>query len=127
MRIAIVALVITQLLNIALVPWLKHAGLALSIGLGALVNAGLLLAGLLKRGRYKPSPGWGRFGLQVFGATALLSVFLMWASFGLPWIAWNDHKLLRIGAMAGLISASVVLYFGALWIAGLKLRQFVRH
>jgi putative peptidoglycan lipid II flippase len=127
MRIAIVALVITQLLNLALVPWLRHAGLALSIGLGALVNAGLLLAGLLRRGGYKPSPGWARFGLQVFTATALLAMFLMWAGFALPWIAWHEQKLLRVGAMAGLIAASAVLYFGALRIAGLKLRQFVRH
>ncbi|MCG2594131.1 murein biosynthesis integral membrane protein MurJ [Ramlibacter sp. XY19] len=127
MRIAIVALLITQLLNLALVPWLRHAGLALSIGLGALVNAGLLLAGLLRRGRYKPSPGWGRFALQVFAASALLGVFLTWATFNLPWIAWNDQKLLRIGVMAGLMAASGVLYFGALRIAGLKLRQFVRH
>ena len=59
-RIAIVVLVLTQLLNIALVPLLQHAGLALSIGLGALINAGWLLVGLLRRGSYKPAPGWGR-------------------------------------------------------------------
>jgi putative peptidoglycan lipid II flippase len=127
MRIAIVALVVTQLFNLALVPVLKHAGLALSIGLGALVNAGLLLAGLLRRGRYKPSPGWGRFGLQVFAATALLAIFLTWASLGLPWVEWQAQKLLRVGAMAALMAASALLYFGALWAAGLKLRQFVRH
>jgi putative peptidoglycan lipid II flippase len=127
MRIAIVALVVTQLFNLALVPVLKHAGLALSIGLGALVNAGLLLAGLLRRGRYKPSPGWARFGLQVFAATALLAIFLTWASLGLPWVEWQAQKLLRVGAMAALMAASALLYFGALWAAGLKLRQFVRH
>lgn len=29
-KIAVVVLIITQLLNLALVPWLKHTGLALS-------------------------------------------------------------------------------------------------
>jgi putative peptidoglycan lipid II flippase len=53
-KIAIVVLVITQLLNLVLVPWLKHTGLALSIGLAALVNASWLLIGLLRRGTYKP-------------------------------------------------------------------------
>jgi putative peptidoglycan lipid II flippase len=53
-KIAIVVLVITQLLNLVLVPWLKHTGLALSIGLAALVNATWLLIGLLRRGTYKP-------------------------------------------------------------------------
>ena len=47
-RIAIVVLVITQLLNIVLVPLLKHAGLALSIGIGALLNATWLLVGIAR-------------------------------------------------------------------------------
>ncbi|WP_309137483.1 lipid II flippase MurJ, partial [Escherichia coli] len=42
-RIAIVVLVATQIMNAALVPLLAHAGLALSIGLGALINALWLL------------------------------------------------------------------------------------
>ena len=44
-RIAISVLLLTQLLNLAFVPWLAHAGLALSIGLAAMVNAAWLLAG----------------------------------------------------------------------------------
>jgi putative peptidoglycan lipid II flippase len=125
MRIAIVALVVTQLLNLVLVPWLKHAGLALSIGLGALVNAGFLLAGLLRQRTYRPSPGWPLFGLRVLGAAALLTVFLLWAGTGLPWLAWRAEPLKRVAAMAGLLAASGVLYFGALRLAGLKLREFV--
>jgi len=125
MRIAILALVVTQLLNIALVPWLRHAGLALSIGLGALVNAGCLLAGLLRRRTYQPSPGWALFGLQVFAASALLTVFLTWASDSLPWLAWRADPLKRAAAMAGLLAASGLIYFGALVAGGLKLRQFV--
>ena len=38
-KIAVVVLVITQLLNLALVPYFQHAGLALAIGIGALINA----------------------------------------------------------------------------------------
>jgi putative peptidoglycan lipid II flippase len=48
--IAVVVLLITQLLNLLFVPWLAHAGLALSIGVGALINAVWLLVGLLRRG-----------------------------------------------------------------------------
>jgi putative peptidoglycan lipid II flippase len=127
MRIAIVALVTTQLLNLLLVPRLHHAGLALSIGLGALVNAGLLLAGLLRRRSYRPSPGWGVFLLQVVAGSALLAVFLFWASTSLPWLQWRADKLLRIGALVATLAAAGVLYFGALAAAGVKLRQFVTH
>ena len=125
MLIAIASLVLTQLLNIALVPWLRHAGLALSIGLGALINAGLLLAGLLRRGSYRPAPGWPMFALQVLAATALLAVFLTWAAHGFPWIAWRAEPWKRAGAQALALAVGGVLYFGALLAAGLKLRQFV--
>lgn len=65
-KIAVAVLVITQLLNLALVPVLQHAGLALAIGLGACINALWLLFGLLRRGSYRPEPGWGLFALRVF-------------------------------------------------------------
>ncbi|MDB5858436.1 MAG: putative virulence factor, partial [Ramlibacter sp.] len=123
-RIAVMVLVITQLLNIALVPLLKHAGLALSIGLGALINAGCLLVGLIKRGSYKPAPGWGVFLLQVFAATALLTVFLMWAAGSFPWLTLRAQALQRAGLMALMLVGSGAIYFVALWAAGLKLRQF---
>ncbi|WP_395687063.1 murein biosynthesis integral membrane protein MurJ [Caenimonas koreensis] len=125
-RIAIVVLVITQLLNVVLVPWLRHAGLALSISIGALINALWLLWGLVKRGSYTPRPGWGLFILQVTGATALLAIFLVWGANHFAWMAMRDQALLRAGLMAGMLAASGAIYFVALWAAGLKLRQFVK-
>src|SRR6185436_479029 len=41
-KIALIVLVATQLMNLAFIGVLRHAGLALSIGLGACLNAGLL-------------------------------------------------------------------------------------
>jgi putative peptidoglycan lipid II flippase len=125
MKIAIVSLVITQLFNVALVPVLKHAGLALSIGLGALVNAGSLLVGLLRRGTYRPRPGWGLFALQVLAGTALLGIFLMWGAHTFPWTAWRAEPWKRIGMMAAMLAGAGIIYFGALLAAGVKLRQFV--
>jgi putative peptidoglycan lipid II flippase len=123
-RIAIVVLIVTQLLNIALVPWLRHAGLALSISMGAMLNAGWLLIGLLRRGSYKPSPGWWRFFLQVIAATALMTVFLMWGSSAFGWLALRAHALQRAALLGGFLAAAAAIYFGALWAAGVKLRQF---
>ena len=105
--------------------WSAHAGLALSIGLGALVNAGWLLVGLVRRGIFQPRPGWGMFLLQVVAGTALLAVFLMWAGSEFPWLAWRADAWKRAAAMAGVLAASGAIYFAALWAAGLKLRQFV--
>jgi putative peptidoglycan lipid II flippase len=126
-KIAVVVLVITQLLNVALVPVLAHAGLALSIGLGALINALWLLGGLLRRGSYKPQPGWGKFALQVIAASALLAVLLLWGSQHFDWVEMKGQTLRRAGLLGALMVAAGVLYFGALWAAGLRVRQMLRR
>jgi putative peptidoglycan lipid II flippase len=123
-KIAVVVLACTQLFNLALVPWLAHAGLALSIGLGALLNAGWLLLGLLRRGSYRPQPGWARFMLQVVAASALLAVGLLWAAGALDWVALGAAA--RAGWLTLTVAAAVLLYFGVLLAAGLNLRRFVR-
>ena len=125
--IAIGVLVLTQLLNVALVPVFQHAGLALAIGIGALVNALCLLVGLLRRGSYKPAPGWVLFGLQVFAASALLAVFLLWAADAVNWTALKTAALQRIGLLTLVLLASSAIYFTSLWISGLKLRQLIRR
>ncbi len=126
-RVAIAVLVITQLLNIALVPLFAHAALTLSIGIGAMINAVWLLAGLLWRRSYKPEPGWGVFVLQVIAASALLAVFLMWANGAFPWTQLRSESLKRIMLIALVMTGSAAIYFVALWAAGLKLRQFIRR
>ncbi len=126
-RIALVVLLITQAFNVLLVPWLQHAGLALSIGLGALVNAGWLLVGLLRQGSYQPQPGWWRFGLQVLLATAVLTGLLFMAAQELAWTGLRDQPWLRIGQMLGVLLTSAVLYFGVLWLLGLRLKAFLKR
>nr|WP_157398377.1 MULTISPECIES: murein biosynthesis integral membrane protein MurJ [Ramlibacter] len=124
-RIAVAVLVLTQLMNLAFVPLFRHAGLALSIGLGALLNAGWLLLGLRRRGSWTPSPGWWRFLLQVVAATVLLTLFLLWGASSFSWIGLRAEPLHRAALLAGLLVAAAAIYFAALWAAGLQLRQFV--
>ena len=126
-RIAIAVLIITQLLNVVLVPLYAHAALTLSIGIGALINALWLLVGLMRRGSYKPVPGWGMFTLQVVAASALLAVFLMWANSAFPWSRMPGEHWKRVGLMAMVLTGSAVIYFGAIWASGLKLRQFFKR
>jgi putative peptidoglycan lipid II flippase len=126
-KIAVVVLVITQLLNLALVPYFQHAGLALAIGIGALINASCLLIGLIKRGSYTPAPGWLLFGLQVFAASALLAVFLLWAADAADWIGLKHFYFQRIGLLALALLASAAIYFVVLWAGGLKFRQLLRR
>lgn len=125
--IAVAVLLITQLLNVVLVPVFAHAALTLSIGIGAMINAGWLLVGLMRRGSYKPEPGWGAFVLQVIAACALLAVFLMWANSAFAWTQLRSESFKRIWLLALVLIGSGAIYFVAIWAAGLKLRQFLRR
>lgn len=126
-RIALAVLVITQLLNVVLVPKFAHAALTLSIGIGAMINALWLLWGLLKRGSYKPEPGWGGFALRVGAACSLLLVFLMWANTALDWTQLRAESFKRIGLLASVVVASAALYLIVLWALGLKIRQLLKR
>ncbi|MEZ7870439.1 MAG: murein biosynthesis integral membrane protein MurJ [Brachymonas denitrificans] len=124
-KIAIGVLIATQLMNLVFVPRLAVGGLSLSIALAAMLNAGMLLAGLLRRGSYRPEPGWAKFSLQVLAATLLMFAFLLWAD-GLPWVEVQS-KLWRIGQFVAVVVGAAVLYFGALALGGFRLRQLLRR
>lgn len=124
-KIAVVVLLCTQGFNLLLVPLLAHAGLALAIGLGALLNASWLLWGLLRRQIYRPLPGWGRFVAQVVAASALLAAYLLaW----LRYIDWLEPGQAgwRVLWLSLALAGAAVLYFGLLHLTGLNLRRFVR-
>ena len=126
-RIAITVLVLTQLMNLVWVPLFGHAGLALSIGLGALVNAGWLLIGLLRAGSYRPEPGWAGFGLRVLVATVLLGALLAWSAHAIAWIELRASPWQRAGWLVLSLGGAALVYFTALRLGGLRLRQFAKR
>lgn len=126
-RIAVAVLVFTQLCNLAFVPWLGAAGLALSISLGAWLNAGWLLRGLRRHGSYTPAPGWLGFVLRVALAAAAMGLLQFWLARSLDWVALGRQELWRALLMAGSLAASALLYFAVLALAGVKLREFARR
>jgi len=125
-KIAVTVLVCTQLMNLVLVPWLAHAGLALSISLGAWLNAGWLLRGLKKRGSYIPRAGWRPFMLKVAVALAAMGVLLGFVSEYFDWGAMQSQPWLRIGLVLGMVVGGALLYFGLLMAMGLNIRQVMR-
>ena len=125
--IAVAMLVLTQALNLAFVPSLGHAGLALSISVAALLNATLLLVGLLRRGIYTARPGWPGFFARVVGATAALGAALAWATRAVDWIALGAQPVLRLALLGGALAGAALLYFAALALLGVSPRQFMHR
>ena len=125
-KIAVITLIATQLMNLALIGPLKHAGLALAIGLGACLNAGLLYYKLRRHRIYQPQPGWGRFGIRL--AMALLVMAgVLWGAAGSEswWLAAAWQK--RMAGLAGLVCLGATAYFATLWLLGFRIRDFSRR
>ncbi len=125
-RIGIITLAMTQLLNLAFVFPLRHAGLALSIGLAACFNAAMLYRALRKRDFYAPQAGWRRFGLQL-GAAVLLLVVALWLAAGDTawWLAASGGE--RGAKLAWVVALGVSVYFAALWAGGMRPRHFSKR
>lgn len=126
-KIGVGVLIATQLMNLAFVPWIAHAGLALSIGLAATVNAAFLFFILKSRGIYKPEPGWGVFTLRLVGALFLLAGVGMWASTQFDWFALRSTPFIRIADLLLVVMACILSYFGALLAMGFRFGDFRRN
>ncbi|MTV41945.1 murein biosynthesis integral membrane protein MurJ [Duganella radicis] len=125
-RIATGVLVATQLMNLVFVPYFQVAGLALSIGMGACLNAVLLYVGLRRRNIYRPRPGWLLFCVKLVIACGLMGGTAWFGSQQIDWIGLQHHAFLRLGALLLLVGVCAVVYFGALLAMGFRLRDFKR-
>ncbi len=123
-KIAIAVLIATQLANLLLVPLLAHAGLALSVSLGACANALALFFGLKRRGVYAPGAGWGGFLLRLGVALLVLAGGLWLVQQQVAWTALQASPWWRAGLLAAVVSGAAGIYFTALLAMGFRLRDF---
>jgi putative peptidoglycan lipid II flippase len=125
-RIAFTTLLVSQTLAVILMFQIGHAGLTLSISLGACLNAALLYRAMRRRDVYRPLPGWGRFLWRVAVALCVLGAVLWWTagddSFWLAAGLWA-----KVGRLGMIIAAGAVAYFGSLWLVGFRLADFNRR
>ena len=125
-KIAIVTLIMTQVMNLAFIGPLKHAGLSLSIGLAACLNASLLYWQLRKQKIFQPEPGWARFLIRLIIAVLVMAGALIGMMMIMP--AWDvgtmPYRILRLLAV---VIVGVVAYFATLAALGFKVRDFARR
>lgn len=124
-RIALWAMGVNVVLNLALILPLAHVGLALATSIAALVNAGLLLRGLLAAEVWRPQPGWRSFLLQLAAATTVMVVLLLLASPAAEtWLVAPIRD--RVLWTALLVPAGVFAYFAVLALCGWGPRRLLR-
>ncbi|HWH46359.1 MAG TPA: murein biosynthesis integral membrane protein MurJ [Burkholderiales bacterium] len=129
-KIAMVTLVATQLMNLAFIWHLRHvglghAGLALAISLGACLNAGLLFYKLRRYRIFSPQPGWPGFVLRIVAALLLMSATL-WLAMGAESSWLLDRAWVRVGRLAMLVVLGASVYLAGLWLLGFRPRDFTK-
>jgi len=125
-KIGLVTLAATQLLNLAFIVPLGHAGLALAIGLGACINAGLLYRSLRRADIYQPGAGWRGFLGRLAVAVTFMGLVVGVASGGAD--AWlTGSALARVARLSGIVVLGAVVYFGALYLMGFRPRDFQKR
>ena len=125
-KIAMITLLATQAMNAVFIVPLAHAGLALAIGLGACLNAGLLYRRLRQDGIYAPQPGWGAFALKILVALGLMCAAIHFAAGPSAWwlaTAWQP----RTAALVAVVALGAAVYLGALWVLGFRPADFRRR
>ncbi|MBK6509662.1 MAG: murein biosynthesis integral membrane protein MurJ [Haliea sp.] len=125
-KIGIIAMVANMFMNVLLaVPlmylWnVGHLGLALATSLAAILNAGLLLRGLLRNGIYQFQPGWVSYLWRLLFACACMVAAILWL---VPehgtWLGWHWQR--RVGELLLLCTVGVIVYFAALGLLGTRM------
>jgi putative peptidoglycan lipid II flippase len=125
-KIALVTLVATQAMNLAFIGPLRHAGLALSIGLASCLNAALLYRGLRRVDAYRPASGWLAFSLKLLLALLVLAAVLWFATGSeSDWLAMPFAE--RMVRLALIVAVGIISYFTTLALLGFRLADFRRR
>jgi putative peptidoglycan lipid II flippase len=124
-KVALITLLMTQVMNLMFIGPLKHAGLSLSIGLAACLNAGLLYWQLRKKKMFQPQPGWLPFLVRLVIAVLFMSAVLIGMLYIMPdWAQGN--MLARLLRLALVVAVGGAAYFAMLGLLGFRLRDFAR-
>jgi putative peptidoglycan lipid II flippase len=122
-KIALVAMVVNIVGNLALIYWLAHVGLALATSLAACIHAILLLVYLHKRNWYSLDRQWFIFTAKLILANCILVAMLLVVNPSANW--WLISSMwLRVGSLAAICAGGLVMYLLLLRLVGIKLHKF---
>jgi putative peptidoglycan lipid II flippase len=126
-RIAIKAVIVTQLLNVIfwmLMPnHIKHAGLALAISGGAWLNAIMLVIELRRKGLFVLANKWVLVGRDCLIAAAIMTLVISFTAIKIDWLAYDSWE--RAGLLSGVILVGFTVYALGLRALGRKFKDIL--
>lgn len=116
-KIAMVCVVLNLVLNLTLIRFIDHVGMALATSIASWVNVILLARILYKRGVFKPDMGLRRRLVRLAAASKVMVVLLL----GLQW-AMADYidsgKTQQTLALGVMVAVGGVAYLAIAWFTG---------
>jgi putative peptidoglycan lipid II flippase len=126
-RIGVASIGLNLALNLSLIWWLAHVGLALASSLAAAFNAGALAVLLRRRGHLRLDAQLCRRVPRMALAALAMAMTLLAIQHSL-YAAWAPDRVLRWAALAALVAGGIGAYFAAAELIGAcKLREIRRR
>ena len=124
-KIGIIAMVTNMVLNVILMMFYAHVGLALATALAAMLNATLLFLGLRKQNVYRPNKGWKSLYLKLITANlGLLTVLYLTTPAIVHWQMSDAAE--RASMLSGIIVLAAAVYFIILQLLGIGIKQLLK-
>lgn len=122
-KVGVWSMIINTILCATFISFLAHAGLTLASALAGYVNCGCLLFILVKRGVFKPSPGWFKYSMQLIVANLAVAVYLYFMTGTIEyWLSFS--AVMRLSLLLAHVFAVVVIYLLVLGVFGLRFKHF---
>lgn len=134
-KIGIAAMVANMVMNLLftlplMYLWnIGHVGLALATSAAAILNAGLLLRGLLRAGFYEFQPGWSIYMVRLLVSSTCMGAVVLWiAPDSTIWSGWGwEQRVFELVLLCGIGVAAYSVCHLALGTRILHLRAPAGH
>ncbi|MDA9914047.1 murein biosynthesis integral membrane protein MurJ, partial [Methylophilaceae bacterium] len=121
-RIGIMTLFVTQAMNLILIPYFEHVGLALAISIGATFNAAMLFLAIKKMNDFKIESTTFIFLIKVILSASIMGLVLYLINPDFQyWITINFFS--RLILLLALVALGALVFLSLLFLQGVKLKN----
>ena len=121
-KAGVVAMVSNIVLNLILVQYYDHVGLAVATSISALINAGILYFYLIKQSIFKLHITFYKMLVKVTFAVIIMALYIYYFDSSIE-LYLESSLLERSILISKTITISVTLYFLMLYTLGVRLKQ----
>jgi putative peptidoglycan lipid II flippase len=101
------------------VGWMPHLGIAVATVIGGWLNAGLLMALLMRRRQFVPDSQLIRAAPKIIVASAVMGAALFATAYQLEaYLSRTSGPLIQLAALSVLVGTGVVVYFAFCHLTG---------